>query len=56
MVPKNMTYLLQLLDLTANASVEKMEKKCFSEYFRSVITKEMLCDPKRDVTTIEFDL
>ena len=56
MVPKNMTHLLQPLDLTTNASVKKMEKKCFSEYFTNAITKEMLRDPKRDVTTIEVDL
>ena len=52
MVPKNMTHLLQPLD----ASVKKMKKKCFSEYFTNAITKEMLRDPKRDVTTIEVDL
>ena len=51
-----MTHLLQPLDLTTNASVKKMEKKCFSEYFTNAITKEMLRDPKRDVTTIEVDL
>ena len=56
MVPKNMSHLLQPLDLTRNASVKKMEKKCFSEYFTNAITKEMLRDPKRDVTTIEVDL
>ena len=56
MVPKNMTHLLQPLDLTTNASVKKMEKKCFSEYFTNAITEEMLRDPKRDVTTIEVDL
>ena len=39
-----------------NASVKKMEKKCFSEYFTNAITKEMLRDPKRDVTTTEVDL
>ena len=55
MVPK-MTHLLQPLDLTRNASMKKMEKKCFSEYFTNTITKEMLRDPKRDVTTIEADL
>ena len=48
-VPKNMTHLLQPLDLKTNASVKKMEKKCFSEYFTNAITKEMLRDPKRDV-------
>ena len=51
-----MTHLLQPLDLTTNASVKKMEKKCFNEYFTNAITKEMLRDPKRDVTTIEVDL
>ena len=56
MVPKNMTHLLEPLDLTTNASVKKMEKKCFSEYFTNAITKEMLRDPKRDKTTIEIDL
>ena len=56
MVPKNMTHLLQPLDLTTNASVKKVEKKCFSEYFTNAITKEILRDPKRDVTTTEVDL
>ena len=56
MVPKNMTHLLQSLDLTPNASGKKMEKKCFSEYFTNAVTKEMLRDPKQDVTKIEVDL
>ena len=56
MVPKTMTQLLQPLDLTTNAYVKKMEKKCFSEYFTNAITKEIMHDPKRDVTTIEVDL
>ena len=56
MVPKNMIHLLQALELTTNASVKKMEKKCFSEYFTNVITKDMLRDPKRNVTTIAVDL
>ena len=33
-----------------------MEKKEFSNYFTSAITKEMLIDPHRDVTTIKVDL
>ena len=56
MVPKNITLLLQPLDLTTNVSAKKMEKKCFCEYFTNATTKEMLRDPKRDVTTIEIDL
>ena len=56
MVPKNITLLLQPLDLTTNVSAKKMEKKCFCEYFTNATTKEMLRDPKRDLTTIEIDL
>ena len=56
MVPKNITLLLQPLDLTTNVSAKKIEKKCFCEYFTNATTKEMLRDPKRDVTTIEIDL
>ena len=41
MVPKNMTHLLQPLDLTTNASMKIMEKKCFSEYFSNAIMKEI---------------
>ena len=47
-----MTHLLQSLDLKTNASMKKMEKKCFSEYFINAMTKEMLRDPERDITTI----
>ena len=36
-VTKNMTRLLQPLDLTNNASVKKMEKRGFSDYFTSTI-------------------
>ena len=53
-VPKNMTHLLQPLDL--NGVAKKMEKKEFSEYFTSVITQAMLKNPNIDVTTIEVDL
>ena len=57
MVPKNMRYLLQQLDLTTNASMKKLQKKSFSDNFTiNVIIKEMLNDPTRDVTTIEVDL
>ena len=33
MVPKNMTHLLQPLDLTTNTSFKKFEKREFCEYF-----------------------
>ena len=56
MVPKNMTHLLQPLDLSTNGAVKKMEKRAFSEYFTSCITEELLSDPGKDVTTIEVDL
>ena len=55
-VPKNMTHLLQPLDLTTNTSVKKMEKRGFSDYFTSTITETLEKDPQRDVTTIEVDL
>jgi hypothetical protein len=56
MVPKNMTHLLQPLDLTTNGSLKKFEKKSFSNYFSSSITEALKADPNRDVTTIKVDL
>ena len=56
MLPKNMTYLLQPLDLTTNNSLKKFEKKAFTEYFCSSILKELKNDPTCDVTTIKVDL
>ena len=55
-VPKNLTRLLQLLDVTTNGTVKKMERKEFSNYFTSVFMREMLADPNRDVTTIKVDM
>ena len=49
MVPKNMTHLLQPLDLTTNASFKKHEKKAFSDYFTSSIIETLKIDPNRDV-------
>ena len=54
-VPKNMTHLLQPLDLTTNA-VKNIEQCKFSNYFTPCITNAMLNDPTRDVTTIKVDL
>ena len=56
MLPKNMTYLLQPLDLTTNNSLKKFEKKAFTQYFSSSILKELKNDPTCDVTTIKVDL
>ena len=56
MVPKNMTHLLQPLDLTTNGSLKKFEKKAFSGYFCSSILKELKNEPTCYVTTIKFDL
>ena len=56
MVPKNMTHLLQPLDLTTNASFKKFEKRAFTEYFTSCIMKALEIDPDRDVASIEVDL
>ena len=56
MAPKNMTHLLQSVDLTTNGSLKKFEKKAFSEYFRSSILKELKNDSSCDVITIKVDL
>ena len=56
MVPKNLTHLLQPLDLTTNGSFKKMERAAFREYFTNTITKELQTNPDKDVTTIEVDL
>ena len=55
-IPKNMTHLWQPLDLTTNASVKKMEKRGFNDYFTSTITEILEKDPQRDVSTIDVDL
>ena len=55
-VPKNMTHLLQPLDLTTNGVVKKMEQREFSDYFTNCITETLQADTKRDVTTIKVDL
>ena len=55
MVPKNMTHLLQPLDVTTNGTIKKIEKQEFSNYIASIITNERLIDPALDVTTIRTD-
>ena len=47
MVPKNMTHLLQLVDLATDNAMKQMENRAFSEYFR---------DLGKDITTIDADL
>ena len=39
MVPKNMTHLLQLLDLTTNASFKKYDKRALHDISRRVLWK-----------------
>ena len=56
MVPKNLTHLLQPLDLTTNGSFKKIEKAAFSNYFTGTITKDLQVDPEKYVTTIKVDL
>ena len=45
MVPKNMTNLLQPLDLTTNASLKKIEKRAFNKYFSFSIMETLKEDP-----------
>ena len=56
MVPKNITHLLQPLDLTTNGSLKKFEKKAFGEYLCSSILEELSNDPTCDVDTIKINL
>ena len=56
MVLKNLTHLLQPLDLTRNGSFKKMEKAAFRDYFTNTITRELEIDPEKDLTTIKVDL
>ena len=56
LVPKNLTHLLQPLDLTTNLKFKEMEKKSFSDYFTECIQKQLMEDPQRDATTIEVDI
>lgn len=56
MVPKNMTHLLQPLDLTTNASFKQLEKRSFSDYFTSSIMEALQSNPDSDATTIQVDL
>ena len=55
MTPKNLTHLLQPLDLSTNRSFKNFEKKAFSNYFTETITAAMLQEPDRDITTIDVD-
>ena len=49
MVPKNMTHLSQPLDVTTNASLNKIEKRAFSKFFRSSIMEALKKHPTRHV-------
>ena len=56
MVSRNITHLLQPLDLTTNASFKKYEKQASSKYFTLCIMEALKTDPDRDVVSIEVDL
>ena len=56
MTPKNMTHLLQPLDLTTNCILKKFKRKVLSEYLCSSILQELKNDPTCDVITIKVDL
>ena len=44
-VPKNMTHLLQPLDLTTNNAVKDIEKQEFTSYFTTSILSALQIDP-----------
>ena len=48
--------LLQSLNLTTNGAIKRIENRVFSEYFTDCITRELLKDPGKDVTTIDVAL
>ena len=54
-VPPNFTHLLQPLDLTVNRSLKSFEQKEFSEYFTSVILKQIKTSSSDDITDITVD-
>ena len=53
MTLKNLTHLLQPLELSTNGSFKKFEKKVFSDYFNEAITAAIHQEPDRDVTNID---
>ena len=55
-VPKNLTHLLQPLDLTTNTTFKNIERKEFSNYFTPIILKELIMDPNLNVTAVSVDL
>ena len=56
MVPKNITHLLQPLDLTTNAGFKKYETRAFSEYLSAKVMEALKNDLACDITTIKVDL
>ena len=56
MVPKNMTHVLQPLDLTATSSLKKIEKRAFNKYFSPSIIEAVKEDLTRDVTATRLEL
>ena len=56
MVPKNMTHVLQPLDLTTTSSLKKIEKIAFNKYFSPSIIEAVKEDPTRNVTATRLEL
>ena len=54
--PKNMTHMLQPMDLTSNTSIKKIEKITFSKYFSFSIMDALKEDPACDVTKVDLGL
>ena len=54
--PKNMTHMLQPMDLTSNASIKKIEKITFGKYFSFSIMEALKEDPACDVTKVDLGL
>ncbi len=56
LVPKNLTHLLQPLDITTNGKIKKMERAAFSDYLTNAIMEYLSENPGADVTEIDIDL
>ena len=55
-VPKNMTYLLQPLDLTVNKSLKQLEIREFSKYYSDSIARFMRENPISEIENAQVDV